>query len=229
MTDLIKRAPFSPLVTGGLLYLLTKAPTSVRLPVLLRLRELLSAQNIGRLVTTLKWLFAAGVVGATNTKLNELAYNNYRLTSTKKAWDWPNEIAVVTGASSGFGKLFALDLAAKGIKVAALDVNEPPMEISRNPRITFFVCDVTDSDAVKAVAKDIQQSVGHPSILINNAGIGKDHPIMESSPEWVNKIFAVNVISHFYLVQAFLPKMLEAKKGHIVTIASMASFISGAK
>ena len=122
MADLIKRAPFSPLLTGGLLYLLTKAPPSVRLPVLLHLREVLSAQNIGRLVTTLKWLFAAGVIGATNSKLNELAYNNYRLTSYKKAWDWPNEIAVVTGASSGFGKLFALDLAAKGIKLSLIHI-----------------------------------------------------------------------------------------------------------
>ena len=227
MTDVIKRAPFSPIVTGAALYLLTRAPASYRLPALDHLREILSHQNIGRLVTTLKWLFAIGLANNINSFLNNLTYNNYRLTSSKKDWDWPNEIAVITGASSGFGKLFAQDLALKGIRIAAIDVNDPPPDIANNRRITFFKCDVTDPEAVKDVARQIQEQVGHPTILINNAGIASKHTILETPPASLRKIFDVNLLSHYYLIQAFVPHMIEKNKGHVVTIASMASFTVG--
>lgn len=48
---------------------------------------------------------------------------------------------------------------------------------------------------------------------------------MDASPEWVEKIFRVNLISHWQLVQEFLPGMLKQQKGHIVSIASVASFV----
>lgn len=49
---------------------------------------------------------------------------------------------------------------------------------------------------------------------------------MGTEPEYLRKIFDVNVLSHYYTVQAFLPDMIENNKGHIMTIASMASFFS---
>jgi short-subunit dehydrogenase len=52
------------------------------------------------------------------------------------------------------------------------------------------------------------------------------HTILESSPEYLRKLFDVNIISHFYTLQAFLPDMISRKKGHIVTTASMASFVT---
>jgi len=227
MTDIIKRAPFSPVVTGAALYLLTRASASYRVPALNHLREIISQQNIGRLVTALKWLFAIGLAGNVNSFLNNLTFNNYRLTASNKDWDWPNEIAIITGASSGFGKLFAQDLALKGVRIAAIDVNDPPPDLAHNRRVTFFKCDVTDPEAVKEVAKQIQEQVGHPSILINNAGIASAHTILETPPAFLRKIFDVNLLSHYYLIQAFLPHMIEQNKGHVVTIASMASFTVG--
>lgn len=226
MSKLIKSAPFSPVVTGSLLYLLTRAPPSTRGPLLLRLNRSLSAPNIARLITTLKWLFAVGLIRNLNSFLTELANNNWALRAQKQDWVWSKEIAVVTGGSSGFGALFSKDLAAKGLHVVALDVNEPPEDIQRNPRITFIKCDVTNVDSVKEAASQIQSTIGHPSILINNAGIGKGVPILESSPEFLRKIFDVNIISHYYLLQAFLPDMIKKKKGHVVSIASVASFVS---
>lgn len=64
------------------------------------------------------------------------------------------------------------------------------------------------------------------SILINNAGIGNSKLITENTPEYLQKIFGVNIFSHFYTVKAFLPDMVKRNHGHIVTIASTASFMS---
>lgn len=226
MADLIKKAPLAPILTGSILYLLTRAPPSTREPALLHLRQVLSDHNISRALTVLTGLFGFSIVRYINSYLNELANNNYYITSQTSKWVWNKENAVVTGASSGFGTLFSRDLAAKGIHVAALDINDPPADFESNPKITFFKCDVTAHGRVAEVAKEIQATIGHPSILINNAGIAKNHSMLDSSPEWLRKIFDVNLISHYYFIQAFLPHMIEQKKGHIITVASSASFVS---
>ena len=86
--------------------------------------------------------------------------------------------------------------------------------------------DVTDVKAIISAADEIRSKWGSPSILINNAGIGAARLITESTPEGLAKIFGVNVFHHFYTVKAFLPDMVKRNHGHIVTIASTASFVS---
>jgi all-trans-retinol dehydrogenase (NAD+) len=222
----IKNAPFSPFVTGAALLLLLKSPESVRRPVYDQLHQLLKPHNVGRLITTLKWLFGFGLVRNLNEAINALARNNFSLSSSKADWDWENEIVVVTGGSSGFGALYAKDLSAKGIHVVVMDINPLPKHLENNPKISFFKCDVTSPEAVKATASEIQTKVGHPSVLINNAGIGGQRPILQTSPAQLQKLMGVNLFSSYYMVQAFLPNMIEKKKGHVITIASIASFMT---
>ena len=57
----------------------------------------------------------------------------------------------------------------------------------------------------------------------------KWYTILDAPESYLRKLFDVNTISHWFTVQEFLPDMLKAKKGHIVTVCSMASFISLAK
>ncbi|KAI5209922.1 NAD(P)-binding protein [Aureobasidium subglaciale] len=227
MTSLLKAAPFSPVVTGAaLLVLLGKGPESIQRPVYDYLHQILKPHNIGRLITTLKWLFAYGLIKSVNEALNQLCRNNFSLRSSKADWDWDNEIAVVTGGSSGFGALFTKDLSAKGIHVVAMDVNPLPKHLENNPKISFFKCDVTDPEAVNKIAEEVRSKVGHPSILINNAGIGGQRTILKTTPAQLQKLMGVNLLSHYYLVQAFLPNMIANKKGHVVSIASIASFVA---
>lgn len=94
--------------------------------------------------------------------------------------------------------------------------------------VSFYKCDVTSKDAVSETASAIRKDVGIPTILINNAGIAHAHTIMETSEEYLEKIFRVNLLSHFTLIKEFLPGMMDQQKGHIVSIASMASYFSGA-
>ncbi len=123
------------------------------------------------------------------------------------------------------GALVVKGLAAKGLKIAVLDIQPLPEDLQCLPHVEFFECDITSADQVKQTAKAVKVSLGPPSILCNNAGIAHAHTILESSPEWLRKLFDVNLISHFYLIQAFLPDMIKQRKGHIVTTASMASFV----
>lgn len=91
--------------------------------------------------------------------------------------------------------------------------------------IKFFACDITNPKAVYSTAEQIKATLGAPTILINNAGILEAHTILNTSDEFLRKIFDVNVLSNWYTVKAFLPDMVRQNKGHIVTVASMASFV----
>jgi all-trans-retinol dehydrogenase (NAD+) len=91
--------------------------------------------------------------------------------------------------------------------------------------IKFFACDVTNPSAVYSTAEQIKSTIGTPSILINNAGILNSHTILNTSDEYLRKIFDVNVLSNWYTTKAFLPDMLRENKGHVVTVASVASFL----
>jgi short-subunit dehydrogenase len=92
--------------------------------------------------------------------------------------------------------------------------------------VLFFETDVTSSSKIKAVAEEIRKVHGDPTILINNAGIGAGATILDEAEEKIRRTFDVNTISHFILVKEFVPSMVRQNHGHIVTIASMASFIS---
>lgn len=68
--------------------------------------------------------------------------------------------------------------------------------------------------------------MGSPSILINNAGIGNAASILDLPFENIQRLFQINILSHFSTVKEFLPDMLAKKKGHIMSVASLASFVS---
>lgn len=226
MASLIKIV-LNPAVSGALVLALTQAPASVRDPLVDALRQYISATNLNRTVTALKWLFGLGAYRVASTFLGDLAQNNFRLRSERHRYDWPNEIAVVTGAASGFGRLISEGLASHDINVMALDLGDAlPKEMQSNPKIHYYKCDVTDPEAVNRIASLIQKSHGDPSILINNAGIAMSELILDCKPPQLRKIFDVNIISHYYTIGAFVPAMVKAKKGHVVTLASMASFLS---
>jgi all-trans-retinol dehydrogenase (NAD+) len=92
--------------------------------------------------------------------------------------------------------------------------------------VKYFECDITDPEAVYAVAEQVKATLGAPSILINNAGILSSHTILNTPDKYLRKIFDVNVLSNWYTTKTFLPAMIAANKGHIVTVASSASYIS---
>ena len=91
--------------------------------------------------------------------------------------------------------------------------------------IAFYNCDITSASAVSSTASEIRDKFGDPTILVNNAGIGSPHTILNTPPEYLERLFAVNFFAHYHTLQAFLPSMIAANKGHIVTVASLSSFV----
>ena len=92
--------------------------------------------------------------------------------------------------------------------------------------IRHYQCDVTSASSVKEVAASVRSTFGNPTILINNAGIATGRTILSSTDESVQRTFDVNTLSHFRLVREFVPAMVSANHGTIVTIASIAASIS---
>jgi all-trans-retinol dehydrogenase (NAD+) len=85
--------------------------------------------------------------------------------------------------------------------------------------------DVTSSSNIAAAASEIRKSYGDPTVLINNAGIGYLKTILHGTEDQIRRTFEVNTISHFLMAKEFLPAMIKKNHGHIVTIASMASYV----
>lgn len=92
--------------------------------------------------------------------------------------------------------------------------------------VHYFSCDITSPEAVNESAAAVRSFFGAPTILVNNAGVAYPRTILESKPREVQQLFNVNVLASIYTLQAFLPDMVKTKKGHIVTMASMASYVS---
>ncbi|KAJ3543588.1 hypothetical protein NM208_g2297 [Fusarium decemcellulare] len=177
------------------------------------------------LKVTLKVLLGLGLGRVLNRLQNIRASNNWKLLR-HGGWNWGEEVAVVTGGCNGIGKSTVLGLVQKGVRVAILDIAPLPQDLERLDNVFYWKCDITSPDAVNEAADKIRETLGHPSILINNAGLTNHTTILKSTPEKVSKLFGVNIFSHWYTVKAFLPTMILRNKGHIVTVASMASYVA---
>lgn len=90
--------------------------------------------------------------------------------------------------------------------------------------VFYYRVDVTSSSQIASAASEIRKSQGDPTVIINNAGLGYLRPILEGTEAQIRKTFDVNTISHFLMVREFLPAMIKKNHGHVVTIASMASY-----
>lgn len=95
--------------------------------------------------------------------------------------------------------------------------------------VWFYQVDITSSASLREVAQKIRSEHGDPTILVNNAGVMHLATILDESEEQVRRIFEVNIIAHFLLMKEFLPSMIEHNHGHIITLASLASFVTGVK
>ncbi|KAI0467256.1 NAD(P)-binding protein [Xylaria cf. heliscus] len=165
------------------------------------------------------------ILRSLNGALNAWATNNWRLTSNK-GWVWDDEIAVVTGGSGDIGQALVEGLVSKGVMVAVLDIQGLPDRLRNNKKVIHVECDVSVPSEVRAAQDMIQRTFGHPSILINNAGIVRSTTILDEPEDHLRRIIGVNLVAHWLTAKAFLPHMLSQNKGHVVTVASLAAFVA---
>jgi len=135
------------------------------------------------------------------------------------------EIALVTGASRGIGAAIADELAGLGAVVVGTATSEAGAQ-AIGERLAARggagrVLDVTDAAAVDALVEEIGKTFGAPSILVNNAGITRDQLLMRMRDEDWQAIIDTNLSSVFRTSRAVLRGMMKARKGRIISIASV--------
>lgn len=90
------------------------------------------------------------------------------------------------------------------------------------PDARAVACDVTDPGSLGDALAQVARDVGPVEILVNNAGLFELGPAVETSPARFDAALSANLGAPFHLVRACLPAMLEAGRGHIVTLGSIA-------
>ncbi len=143
-----------------------------------------------------------------------------------------NAAAVITGAGSGIGAAFAVELAKRGGRVVCSDINETAARatadaiVADGGQATSLRCDVSQVDDVALLAKEAQTWFGGPpTVVINNAGVGAGGtPIGDVSLDDWNWVLNVNLWGPIHGCHVFAPILREAGYGGIINVASAAAF-----
>ncbi len=141
------------------------------------------------------------------------------------------EIALVTGASRGIGAAIAGSLGAAGATVIGTATSQGGAEgISKalGDQGRGIVLNVADEESVQAALKELQANEGNPTILVNNAGITRDNLLMRMKQEEWDEVIATNLTGLYRMSKACLRGMMKAKKGRIISIASVIAVMGNA-
>jgi len=150
------------------------------------------------------------------------------------SFDLSGKVAVVTGASSGLGKQFALALAEQGASVALLARRvEKLKELSdtieaKHGKCLAVPCDVTDEESIKNAVTAVKQTFGRIDILVNNAGVCEfssglhDH----TTKQW-DTVLDTDLKAVFLMTREVSHTMMEQKYGKVINIASVGGIQAG--
>ena len=142
------------------------------------------------------------------------------------------KVAAVTGAGSGIGRALAVELAARGARLSISDLNELGLEETarlaeeRGAAVHRQALDVGDRDAFAAYADSVAGEYGVVHQIYNNAGIAFSRPVLDSTYEDYERIFAVNLWGVIHGTKAFLPHLIESGDGHVVNVSSLNGYLA---
>jgi len=146
--------------------------------------------------------------------------------STRTATSPETSIAVVTGASVGLGRALALEFSRRGVTVVGFGRNLADLETTASmapgARIVPMQVDVGDADAVALAFQEIRETVGDPTILINNAAVHPRRDFLDETPHEFMACLAVNLGGAVNCTHAALKSMVRAGRGRIVNVGSFA-------
>jgi 2-keto-3-deoxy-L-fuconate dehydrogenase len=145
-------------------------------------------------------------------------------------FDLHQKVAVVTGAGSGIGAAIATLFARQGARTIVVDLNDSADTTVETIRAAggdavALRCDVAAPDAVTRTFNQVQATFGTLDILVNNAGIAHVGTIEQTTPEDLDRLYAVNVRGVFLCSRAAVDIMLQHGGGVIVNMASIASLV----
>jgi NAD(P)-dependent dehydrogenase (short-subunit alcohol dehydrogenase family) len=147
--------------------------------------------------------------------------------------EFANKVAVITGGASGIGYATARQLAGRGAHIVLVDIEPSSLrtaaaELAKEHavRVETRQCDVSDYDAMVALARDVVDTMGGLHIVFNNAGIAVGGPVAEMSHDDWRWTIDVDLWGPIHGVEAFLPHMRSGgETGHILFTASFAGLV----
>lgn len=156
------------------------------------------------------------------------------------AFSLANQIAIVTGALGKLGPVWIEALVDAGAHVAALDLPDRPpstgfMSVADRAggRVRRFDCDITSRESIVAAAARVQEQLGDPAVLVNNAGVDQPPDLdsnrtrIEDLPvEQFRQLLDVNLVGTFQVTQVFGTRMAARGSGSIVNIGSLYASVS---
>ena len=137
-----------------------------------------------------------------------------------------DKVVIITGAAGGIGRALCRRFSEEGARVVALDLNAAGLdELSAvlteySGRLTLRQLDITDYEAVGVAIKQLHDELGRIDILVNNAGWDAAKQFVETTPEFWDKVIAINLRGPLNLHHAVVPMMIAAGGGKIVNISS---------
>ena len=140
-----------------------------------------------------------------------------------------SRVAVVTGAARGLGAATALRLAADGMAVAVIDLEESAAKGTADAiteaggRSLAVGADVADAAAVDAAVDRIVAELGAPTVLINNAGVTRDNMLFKMTDTDWDVVMNVHLRGAFLMSRAVQKYMIDAKWGRIVNLSSVSA------
>ncbi|RAZ92593.1 3-oxoacyl-ACP reductase [Mesorhizobium hawassense] len=150
----------------------------------------------------------------------------------RSQFDLAGEVAVVTGGASGIGLEAAKALGICGAGIVLLDMNAGGLKAAAEAlkaagvaSVDSRLLDVTDPQAVEAMAARIVADFGQVDILVNSAGIARLNTALDTSDEEWRLVMDVNVNGVYWASRAFGRSMVAHRKGSIVNLGSMSGLI----
>ncbi|MFT3766465.1 MAG: SDR family NAD(P)-dependent oxidoreductase [Minicystis sp.] len=140
--------------------------------------------------------------------------------------------AVVTGAGSGLGRAFCLELAARKARILAADINLAAAEETvrlveaAGGQAIPHRCDVAQPDEVEGLATRIEKEYGAADLVINNAGVAVGGPVGKIPLDDWRWIVGINLWGVIYGCHVFVPRFKSRGSGHIINVASAAGLLS---
>ncbi|MHB8779937.1 MAG: SDR family NAD(P)-dependent oxidoreductase [Candidatus Geothermincolia bacterium] len=148
--------------------------------------------------------------------------------------DLTGKIVLVTGAARGMGRLHAENFCKEGCRVVITDVDRTALAEAAGEMtvagydVSGYLCDISDRAACMTLAEQVTEEVGPLDILVNNAGITQCEELLSQSEAAIRRITDVNYLGQVWMIQAFVPAMMQRKSGHVVNVASYAGKIGTA-
>ena len=139
-------------------------------------------------------------------------------------------VAVITGGAQGIGRKTAELLAERGFRIAIIDLQEPEATVAAiealRGEVLSYTGDIASEEIVQEFAQKVMEGFGRVDVLVNNAGISLIRAAEETTIGEYRRVMEVNLIAPFLLAREFGRRMLQARSGSIVNVASIAGLVA---